>query len=248
VSIIKIARADALRIGLAGWSNPPLHKRLRKSSQSHLEYYAEHFTCVEINTSFYRPHRLSTYAAWKQSTPRAFRFAVKMPRSITHENALRHTARELTEFFGSIEGLQPKLGVVLVQLPPSLEYRPRLIGSFFRSVPKLPGVELVCEPRHASWFTEAADARMAELNVSRVASDPARVEAAAAPGGKNQISYFRWHGSPHMYYSSYSSSQLDAFASRISIAPAGRVWCIFDNTARYAAWDNAISLSLRHCF
>src|SRR5262245_53518543 len=74
-----------VRVGLAGWSNPPAAKQSRGRSQSHLEYYAEHFSCVEINSSFYRTHRRSTYLSWRLATPRKFRFAVKMPRSITHE-------------------------------------------------------------------------------------------------------------------------------------------------------------------
>lgn len=233
-------RSEHLQVGLAGWSNPPWQKAARKSSETHLEYYAKHFSCVEINSSFYRPHRLSTYTEWRLATPRTFKFAVKMPRSITHESGLRDTSREMTTFFAGIEALQPKLEVVLIQLPPRLEYQRRLASSFFRSVPKLPRVELVCEPRHSSWFTEAADGQMADLNVSRVASDPARVANADLPGGDTEFAYFRWHGSPHMYYSSYSRDQLDDFIAHIHNMRRRRTWCIFDNTARYAAWDNAI--------
>jgi uncharacterized protein YecE (DUF72 family) len=237
---IRPASTD-VRIGLAGWSNPPSHRKSRKSDQSHLEYYAGHFSCVEINSSFYRPHRAATYAAWKLATPGAFRFAVKMPASITHESGLRGTSREMTQFFAGIDALQPKLGVVLIQLPGRLEFQRRLAKAFFRSVPRLPKVELVCEPRHASWFTEAADAQMAESKVSRVAADPARAVNAGLPGGADGFAYFRWHGSPHMYYSSYSRVQLDAFATQV--VGRRRAWCVFDNTARYAAWDNAISFA-----
>ena len=168
-----------------------------------------------------------------------------MPRSITHESGLRGVRREIKQFFAGIEALQPKLGVILIQLPPRLEFQQRLTGAFFRSVPKLPRVELVCEPRHASWFTEGADAQMADLNIARVASDPARAANAGCPGGYGHFAYFRWHGSPHMYYSSYSDAQLDDFAAQVNIRRDGRTWCIFDNTARYAAWDNAISLRAR---
>lgn len=240
-----VGLAKNVRIGLAGWSNPPLHTAMRKSSQTHLEYYATHFSCVEINSSFYRPHRKSTYAAWKLSTPRAFKFAVKMPRSITHESGLRGTSRDMTQFFAGIELLQPKLAAVLIQLPPSLEFQRRLAGSFFRSVPKLPKVELVCEPRQASWFTAAAEAQLSELNVARAASDPARASTAGGPGGSGHFTYFRWHGSPHMYYSSYSSAQLDEFVAQVERRGSHPTWCIFDNTARYAAWDNAISFARR---
>lgn len=165
-----------------------------------------------------------------------------MPGSITHESALRGTSREMKQFFSGIEHLQPKLGVVLIQLPGTLEFQRRLAGAFFRSVPRLPTVELVCEPRHASWFSAAADAQLGESNVARVAADPARAMNAGLPGGADGFAYFRWHGSPQMYYSSYSRVQLEAFAQVVG-GRRGPAWCVFDNTARYAAWDNASSFA-----
>jgi uncharacterized protein YecE (DUF72 family) len=233
-------RPPTVRIGLAGWSNPPSHKISRRASQSHLEYYAEHFSCVEINSSFYRPHRKTTYLAWKLATPRAFLFAVKMPRSITHDSGLKGTSRETADFFGSIEALQPKLGVVLIQLPPSLEFQRSRVSAFFKSIPRLPGSELCCEPRHPSWFTDAADALLIRWDIARVAADPARVPQAAQPGGSHRCTYFRWHGAPRMYYSSYSHAQLDDFIEQVKRGRSGKTWCIFDNTARYAAWENAV--------
>jgi uncharacterized protein YecE (DUF72 family) len=218
-----------------------LHKPKREAGLSHLAYYAEHFSCVEINSSFYRPHRKSTYHGWKVTTPPAFRFAVKMPRTITHECALRHAASEVNGFFSGVEALQPKLGAVLIQLPPSLEFSAALVRAFFKSVPRCRGVRLVCEPRHASWFTESADALLEQLDVSRAATDPAPFPAGERPGGCRSFNYFRWHGSPRMYYSSYSKSQLESFAGLVKAARDADAWCIFDNTARYAAWDNAAS-------
>lgn len=230
-----------LRVGIAGWSNPPSHKAHRSSAQSHLRYYAEHFSCVEINSSFYREHRKSTYKAWREATPPSFEFAVKMPRSVTHECALRHADKEIAGFFEGIAALQPKLRVVLVQLPPSLEFSAALTLGFFRSVPRLHGMRLVCEPRHGSWFTGTADALLARLRVSRVAADPSAIEGADKPGGSRDFAYFRWHGSPRKYYSSYSRAQLNQFAAGVTAAHAADSWCIFDNTAAYAAWDNALA-------
>ena len=240
-----MSSAATIRIGLAGWSNPPSHKARRPSSQSHLEYYAEHFGCVEINTSFYRPHRPSTYAAWALATPRTFRFSVKMPRSITHDSGLRGTSRDMTQFFSEIEALKRKLRVVLIQLPPALEFEPRVARAFFRSIPCLSGVTLVCEPRHASWFTDTAERLLAEWTVARVAADPLRAAGAGSPGGDPTLAYYRWHGSPRLYYSSYSDDQLDGFAEEVRRRGRRPTWCIFDNTARHAAWDNALAFVSR---
>lgn len=167
-----------------------------------------------------------------------------MPRSITHERALRGTSREVKEFFCSIESLHTKLGAVLIQLPPRLEFQARHAKAFFRSVPQLAGAVLACEPRHASWFTEAADTLLARFNVARVAADPPRVPEAGAPGGSVDHAYFRWHGSPRVYYSSYSRARLEDFAAQVTKQRGTNTWCIFDNTARHAAWADARSFTV----
>jgi uncharacterized protein YecE (DUF72 family) len=229
-----------LRIGVAGWSNPPAKRPDRNTEQTHLSYYAANFSCVEINSSFYRPHRSATYERWRDETPPQFRFSVKMPRSITHESHLMRCAAEVRGFYGDIARLQPKLGAVLVQLPPSLEFNGRVVRAFFKSVPRLRGANVVCEPRHPSWFTSAADSALREAGVSRVAADPARCEGAEFPGGAPRCAYYRWHGAPRIYYSKYSQARLAAFAATIRRTKAAEIWCIFDNTAHHAAWDDAL--------
>lgn len=234
-------RSCRVYVGTAGWTNPPSLKPLRRAGQSHLEHYATHFSCVEINSSFYRAHRQETYLQWCNATPCGFRFAVKMPRSITHESALKSTARDVKDFFRGVESLMPKLSVVLVQLPPSLEFQLSLVRAFFTSLPRLDGVHIACEPRHSSWASQAADALLARLGVCRVAADPVRFHTAELPGGARDFAYFRWHGSPQTYHSSYSTAQLNGLAAAVR-AEHSDSWCVFDNTARHAAWDNAYSL------
>jgi uncharacterized protein YecE (DUF72 family) len=229
-----------IRVGLAGWSNPPAKRLERTPDQTHLSYYAAHFPCVEINSSFHRPHQSATYARWRDETPAAFRFSVKMPRSVTHESHLKRCADEVSRFYEDIAELRHKLAVVLVQLPPSLEFNARTVRAFFNSVPHLRGTKIVCEPRHTSWFSGAAQSALQEAGVSRVGADPARCPGAEAPGGLRRFAYFRWHGAPRMYYSKYSEAQLAAFAAAAARTKATEAWCVFDNTARHAAWDDAL--------
>ena len=104
---------------------------------------------------------------------------------------------------------------------------------------------IACEPRHESWFTAAADELLATFQIARVAADPARAPAAASPGGWHGLSYYRLHGSPKVYYSSYSPEFIAALADRIkeqSIAGSD-VWVIFDNTTLGAATRNALDLA-----
>lgn len=231
---------NRVRVGLAGWSNPPLKRADRNSGQSHLSYYAANFSSVEINSSFYRSHQAVTYRRWRDETPGTFRFSVKMPRAVTHESCLKRCSTEVARFFDDIALLQPKLAVVLVQLPPSLEYNGRTVRAFFRSVPSLRGTHVVCEPRHSGWFTDAAEKALRELGVSRVAADPGLCPGAEVPGGARRFAYFRWHGAPRLYYSKYTESQLSVFAKTVSESAANETWCVFDNTARHAAWDDAL--------
>ena len=232
-----------IRVGIAGWSNPSEKKSERGPHRSHLSFYADQFSCVEINSSFHKPHRAATYARWRDETPANFRFSVKLPRAISHDNRLRRSARDVALFYEDIMHLKPKLGAVLVQLPPSLEYNAAVVRSFFNAMPRMRGVAITCEPRHASWFSATADEALRRLKVSRVGADPARQECADIPGGVRRFAYFRWHGTPRIYYSKYSTAQLARFADTVRRAGAKDSWCIFDNTAAYAAWDDALRLT-----
>jgi uncharacterized protein YecE (DUF72 family) len=233
-------------LGCAGWSIPREHAGHFPAAASHLERYSQRFGAVEINSSFYRQHRPATYAHWAASVPEGFRFAVKVPREITHVRRLADTAQVLDRFLGEAGGLGDKLGPLLVQLPPSLALHASVARRFFTTLRQHFAGALACEPRHASWFTPAADQLLAGFHVAQVAADPAVVAAAALPGAWDGLRYYRLHGTPRMYYSAYSSAYLDQLAGRLTQeAGAAPDWCIFDNTALGAATANALELQDR---
>ena len=82
------------------------------------------FNAVEINSSFYRPHRPATYQRWAASVAASFRFAVKVPKEITHAKRLADVVEELDRFGGQCGALGDRLGPFLVQLPLSVRYQP----------------------------------------------------------------------------------------------------------------------------
>ena len=178
-----------IRVGVAGWSVPSAMADRFPATGSHLERYAARFDAVEINSSFYRPHRRATYARWAASVPDDFRFAVKLPKAITHERRLVACADLLDSFADAVGGLGAKRGPVLVQLPPSLAFVPDAAEAFLAACDATVGGPLVCEPRHPSWFGTEAEALLARRRVARVAADPAPVPAAARPGGWNGLGY-----------------------------------------------------------
>lgn len=230
-------------VGTAAWAIPKQYNEAFPREGSHLMRYASRFDGVEINSSFYRPHRMSTYQRWAGDVPEHFRFAVKMPKTITHEGRLRDVDEPLHRFLKEIDGLGPKLGPVLIQLPPSLKFNPMDVRSFVGRLRASFAGNLVCEPRHASWFTADVDAFLVEQRISRVATDPKPHPNAGTPGGWTGLVYYRLHGSPKMYYSAYSQEVIAEAAETLgNQAEAGQAaWCIFDNTAAFAATGDALS-------
>lgn len=235
--------ADVL-IGCAGWSLAPGHREEFPSEGTHLERYAAVFPAAEINSSFYRPHKPATYAKWAGSVPESFRFAVKVPKTITHVQRLADSEGLLETFLGEVSGLGHKLGALLVQLPPSLEMDRRVAEQFFAGLRRKHTGDVFLEPRHKTWFGDDAERLMQNFGIGRVAADPAVVPAGAEPAGSTDKVYFRLHGSPQVYYSAYAEEYLNELAIRLrSYRDAGvPAWCIFDNSARGEAIQNGIDL------
>ena len=237
-----------LRIGTAGWSIPRASSASFEFVGTHLQRYSSVYCCCEINSSFHRPHAFATYAKWRNSTPGNFRFAVKLPKTITHTLKLRDARAPVVAFLEQTGGLREKRGPILVQLPPSLSFDASVAIPFFDLVRSVYDGALVCEPRHATWFSSEVAALLTQYRISRVAADPPTVPDAAVPGGWSGLAYFRLHGSPRMYWSRYEVSAVTALAAAVHrAAAASEVWCIFDNTASGAAIDNALELHRLTC-
>ena len=227
-------------IGTAGWSIPRASAQRFAEEGTHLERYARVFAGAEINSSFHRSHARATYAKWAASTPPTFRFAVKIPRTITHDQKLRRARSPVERFLEETAGLGMRTGPLLVQLPPSLGFEPRVARTFLELLRARYNGTIVCEPRHQSWFLPAADALLVRHEVARVAADPPVTIGADVPGGWNGIVYYRLHGYPRRYWSKYDASYISRLAGAIGAVPAPiDVWCVFDNTASGAALENA---------
>ena len=195
-----------------------------------------------------------------------------MNQAITHDARLKRARKPLEQFLTEVAGLGSKLGPLLVQLPPSLEFDSRVARTFFDLIRQLHAGAVVCEPRHASWFTPRANNLLIEHHIGRVAADPAGLHAASEPGGwlgpaSFRISkagstavhaehdsnteiptavYYRLHGSPRMYWSIYTPDQIERWARGLLVLPRGsHTWCIFDNTAGGGAIKNALQMTDR---
>jgi len=231
-------------VGTAGWSIPRTAADCCSGEGTHLQRYSRVFSCTEINSSFHRPHGVTTYGKWAGTTPADFRFAVKVPRTITHDQQLRRARVPLERFLMETAGLGNKRGPLLVQLPPSLGFDARVAGRFFELLRANYGGLLVCEPRQETWFSARAESLLVRFEVARVAADPPPAAGADLPGGWTGIVYHRLHGAPRKYWSKYDHEYLEALALTVrSVTPSVDAWCVFDNTASGAALENAWELN-----
>jgi uncharacterized protein YecE (DUF72 family) len=225
-------------VGCATWAIGAANDLLLPRAASSLGRYARALTAAEVNSSFHRTHRHSTWSRWARSVGPSFRLSAKVPKAISHERRLVGADDLLDAFLGEVAQLGPKLGPLLLQLPPSFAFDAAVVEPF---LDRLDGRVVVVEPRHPSWFDDAVERFLAERRIARVAADPAVAESAAEPGGWDGLRYFRLHGSPVTYRSSYDGTFLDRIAQRLRPGD----WCIFDNTASGAALGNALDLLSR---
>lgn len=229
------------RIGTAGWSVPAPHKNLFAAKGSHLERYSQVFNAVEINSSFYRDHKGSTYSRWSESVPKDFLFFVKLNKIFTHEQKLKVNEGQLVNTLSGINELGEKFGALLVQLPSSLIYVEKMAHTFFKKLREHYQVAVVFEPRNLSWTDGLS--LLEEFNISKVFADP---KTCSIPKWeqKSPVMYQRLHGSPQIYKSSYSEKDLDSLAAQMRKASAKceSAWSIFDNTAQFHATTNALDL------
>jgi uncharacterized protein YecE (DUF72 family) len=221
-------------VGTAAWSIPRAVADRFPADGSGLTRYAAFFNGVEINSTFYRRHKPSTFARWADSVPTDFRFAVKLPKTITHDLRLQEAEEVSRTLLNDIAPLGERLGPLLCQLPPGLPFDAETAGNYFTFLRSAHPGKIVVEPRHPSWTGDQAAMLFERLTISRVFADPAPIEPPAAPAQ----AYMRLHGKPKVYYSSYSDAEIGEFATML--APAG--WCIFDNTASGAAIANALAM------
>lgn len=225
-------------IGLAGWSEAvSKHRTYFPGSGSGLTRYAETFSMVEVNSSFYRAVRAETFTSWAEQTPSGFRFSVKINRAVTHAARLSANAK-LEQALEPMMSLGPKLAAVLIQLPPTLATDPDRDAAFLDRLRSLYAGMVAWEPRHPSWEAPEAARLLEEHGITPVRTT---IPAAGAAHGSSG-SYVRLHGTPRRYYSAYSTADLTSLSEWLRRDSSPSI-VIFDNTASSAGVRNAIELT-----
>lgn len=223
-------------IGTAAWSIPKKVADWFAQEGSSLTRYASVFNGVEINSTFYRRHKTSTFARWAGSVPDGFRFAVKIPKEITHTRAMKDIAEPFDTFLEDIAPLAEKRGPLLYQLPPSLTFDAGLLDTALKTIRDADDGSIVIEVRHKSWASAEALDLLKSYAIDRVLADPAPVWP--AEDFDKPPKYVRLHGKPKIYYSGYTDEEIRSFSDLLALDS----WCVFDNTASGAAIENALTM------
>lgn len=192
-----------------------------------LKFYSNFFNCVEVNSTFYRSFAQSTYKKWAKSVPDDFIFILKAPKEITHNKRLISVKQDIFSFLESVQPLESKLGLVLLQFPPSfkIEYY-----SFMEALQTFKEkVNVAIELRNIFAFAQDTLEILINHNCTIVNADSPKVKLSHLL--TSQTMYYRLHGKPELHKSSYSNSDLQeivdvifALKSRIKDA-----YIIFNN-------------------
>jgi uncharacterized protein YecE (DUF72 family) len=162
----------SIHIGTSGYNYPEWRGSFypeKFPAAKMLPYYAERFTTVEINYSFYRMPNAKTIAGWDAATPERFIFVLKAPRRITHDARLKDVDEPLRYFVDTARTLGPKLGPLLFQLPPNFKKDLSRLGDLLVLLPD--GLRCAFEFRHDSWFTEDVYDRLKNKNSALCIAD-----------------------------------------------------------------------------
>jgi len=159
-------------VGTSGYNYPEWRGSFypeKFSAAKMLSYYAERFTTVEINATFYRAPTAKQLAAWSEATPPGFKFTLKAPRRITHDSRLKDCEDAVRYLCETVQTLGDKLGVLLFQLPPFLRRDLAVLDGFLEWLPA--GVRAAMEFRHESWHDDQVFSRLRSRNIALCIAD-----------------------------------------------------------------------------
>jgi uncharacterized protein YecE (DUF72 family) len=204
------------------------------------EFYCQYFNTVELNVTFYRFPRIADLKRWYEKSPDDFRFTVKAPRLITHYKRFHNAKRELHDFYDIIQkGLGDKLGSVLFQLHPGIKYGDAELKRIVESL-DLTFINVI-EFRHESWWRPTVRNALQRADIAFC--------GISYPGLPNSVEktsstmYFRFHGVPTLYLSSYSNKVMKSVAEEIKKKRGvDDVYIYFNNDIDVAAVRNARTL------
>jgi uncharacterized protein YecE (DUF72 family) len=232
----------AVYIGTSGWSYDDWYDVLYPpgtSSARRLEYYLQHFQTVELNSSYYHWPADTTFAKWRGRLPNNFLMSVKAPRELTHYQRLYRPEHWLKRIEQGLQGLNPKCGVFLVQLPPDFQRDDARLAYFLARLPRR--LRTAVEFRHPSWHEETIFRLLEQNNVAYCVMSGAHLPCILRATASHV--YVRLHGPKPdaLYCGAYSDQDLHWWRDRICewVSMERDVFVYFNNTMAGSAVHNA---------
>jgi uncharacterized protein YecE (DUF72 family) len=205
------------------------------------DYYATHFTAVEVNATFYRTFKDETYQKWKEQAPQGFSYVLKAPKLITHRKYLVDVDEDIKVFCRSCALLEDKFGMILLQVAPNMPYDLERLQRALHAFPDAHRVAV--EFRRPEWFTEDVLNLLREVGATICNVDSPQQKLT------NRLTadraYLRLHGRTHWYSHNYSPEELKEIAilaRQLVDKGATRVYIFFNNDFEGYAPTNAMAL------
>lgn len=230
-------------IGTSGWHYDDWKGRFypeKLPKAKWLEFYARHFSTLELNNSFYRLPSEEAFTRWYGSSPPNFTFAVKVSRFITHIKRLKDCDEALDNFMSRCQLLKEKLGPLLCQLPPGLHRDDGVLAAFLEKLPD--SLKHVIEFRHESWLVEEVFDMLRRYHVGFCVFDMTKLACPLLATA--DFAYIRFHGRDSIYSSCYTDAELADWAGKIADLTDNldSVYIYFNNDIEGYALKNAATI------
>jgi uncharacterized protein YecE (DUF72 family) len=230
-------------IGTSGWHYEDWRGRFypeKLPKAKWLEFYARHFSTLELNNPFYHLPSEKAFANWHDSSPRDFVFAVKVSRFITHIKRLKDCDEAVNNFMSRAVILKEKLGPLLYQLPPVLHRDDDRLTAFLNILPQ--GMKHAIEFRHNSWFEEEVFDILRKYHVGFCIFDMPKLTSPII--ATEDFAYIRFHGSGSLYSSRYSDKEMAGWTKKINrlAKKLKEVYIYFNNDVGGYALENAATI------
>jgi uncharacterized protein YecE (DUF72 family) len=231
-----------LYVGTSGWQYRHWRGRFyprELPARAWLEHYAERFSTVEINNTFYRLPPRETFETWARRFPRDFTVVIKASRYLTHVKRLREPAEPVERMLAHAAPLGARLGPLLVQLPPDLRAEPARLDETLAAFP--PPVRVAVEPRHDSWWTDDVRAVLERHGAALCLAD--RGSRLVTPSWRTASwGYVRFHFGRAQPHGCYGRAALERWVERLceTYGPDDDVFVFFNNDMEGCAIRDAV--------
>lgn len=234
-------------IGTSGWSYDDWQERFYPADirkKDWFGYFAQNFSTVELNATYYRLFPAATFEGWKKKAPKNFTYAVKMWGLVTHRKRLKDVTEQTQTVLERAALLDRNLGPILIQLPPSFHRDDQRLADYIEVLKEArqkigKRFQIAFEFRHPSWMEEAVFSMLGRSNFALCLPDGSKLGCPKI--ATSYFTYVRFHGREAKYQTIYSQAMLAEWAvwMKQRLNDGINVYAYFNNDYHAHAVTNA---------